>query len=101
MPGEKALLIGRRAQLYCQTELYFKKMQKAEQLYRRIQNKYYNSKWDFEKADRELAMVDGRYKVLDPPDKKKPKEIKLTTEQLLEVAAQLGIEVEGGEGDDF
>ena len=86
-------LIGEKASLYEQVTCIHKKMVKARNLFRSYEERYYKTKCEFEKVDRELAMIDGRYQVLDPPDKRKVKKVELTSEQILELAARLGIEI--------
>ena len=92
MPEEKEL-IEKRNFLYEQITCVFKKMEKARKLHHDYEIRYYKLKGKFEKIDRELAMIDGRYQVLDPPDKRKAKKVELTYEQILDIAAQLGIEI--------
>jgi integrase len=59
----------------------------------RAEMKYVKLSRRFQDYDRQLALVDGRYKVLPPHEgKKKPKkEPELTIEQIMSIAQKLGV----------
>jgi hypothetical protein len=52
-----------------------------------------NAQRSYARVDRELALVDGRHKVIKL-EKKKKKEPKLTREQVLNLAKQFGVELD-------
>jgi hypothetical protein len=53
------------------------------------------AKHSYARVDRELALVDGRHKVITLSKKKKePKQPKLTKEQVRRLAKQFGVEID-------
>ena len=68
----------------------------------RAETNYLKLSRKFQDYDRQLALVDGRYKVLPPQEKKKhqKKEPELTMEQLLRIAQKLGVQVTTEEPED-
>jgi len=74
-----------------------KKIEVASQLVTDLNHRLWKDKIVFEKLDRELAMIDGRYVKVKHVAKKEEKTInglKMTREQILELAKQLGVEVD-------
>ncbi len=61
----------------------------------RAEMKYIKLSRRFQDYDRQLALVDGRYKVLPPYEgKKKPKKApELTIEQIMRIAQRLGVQL--------
>lgn len=109
MEEEKAedkltILKGQRKLLYERVKQTYNKLNHARQLYGALEDKYWKQKSEFEECDRQLAMIDGRYKVIEPGRKPKKEEtIQLTQSQVLDIAKKLGIEVkiEGGTNETY
>lgn len=62
---------------------------------------YYEKSRVFQELDRQLAMVDGRFKKVETKDKKLKKEYNFTMEQLKAIADILNVNLEGREEDDL
>ena len=69
---------------------------RAHYLAEGLEKRYNEDKREYERIDHELALVDGRTSKLAYLEsaKKRVKERPLTTEQLKEIAAKLGIDLE-------
>jgi len=72
-----------------------KKIDVAQQLLTDLNHRLWKDKIVYEKLDRELAMIDGRYSVVRGVKMKEKKVdgMKLTREQIIELAKQFGLEV--------
>ena len=68
---------------------------RVHQLCESLEARYNSDKSDYERVDRELAMLDGRFQLVPEAAKKDRKRStpELTVEQILEIAQQLGIRV--------
>jgi hypothetical protein len=70
--------------------------ERAKKLYESLLKRYLSDKQEYESTDRQLAMLDGRFKVEEPATKsRKSKEVNidLTREQVERIAKELGIEL--------
>jgi hypothetical protein len=70
-------------------------------IFKRLKQQFHEAEDDylkkyrrFQAFDRELAMTDGRYKVIPPKQKAPIKEVSLTLEQIQNIANILSIELE-------
>lgn len=82
-------------------EEVYKRLVDAKAVYNKVEKEWIKIRNDFESLDRELAMKDGRFKIL-PSQVKKVKKVTtiedLSTEQLLKIAEQLGVDLNTNEG---
>ena len=74
------------------------KLQKAYDLVHAYEDRYYTLKAEYERLDRDLAMIDGRYEVVTGKREKTQSMDKLigrlTAAQVMHLAAELGVELE-------
>lgn len=102
--------ILRRAKIvsYEKVKKTHKRLDRVRQVYLAIEDKYICEKSNFEHLDRELAMLDGRYQILQRRKKKKTKYgttddlvAELSGDQIARIAAILGVNLkENNEGGD-
>lgn len=73
-----------------------KKLDIAKQLVTDLEHRLWKDRVVYEKLDRELAMIDGRFTVVrqSKPKDKKLDGMKLTREQIIELAKQFGLEID-------
>ena len=99
--NKEDLLRSARQESYDKIKITHRKFSIARKMYYEQGEKYFNEKREFEELDRELAMVDGRYKryAAQGPrqdERKDNKKLiaKFSADQLLRIAAALDIELE-------
>lgn len=93
---EKEVLEGQKKLLFIRLKESAKTLDLARQNACLAEKEYNKQKAEFELIDRQLAMLDGRYKKIEREVKAKGKvEVELTNEQLLLIAGQLGIDLKG------
>lgn len=98
-------LKARKSQLLEQLKVAKKKVDKSRNIFHYHEEKFYKIKKEFEAVDRELAMIDGRYRIEAPATNGKKVVVdagslllNLSKSQLARIAATLGFEIElGGE----
>lgn len=103
---KKDLLARERDEQYLKVKSLIKKLEYARNLLHLIEERYRKEKRTYEKIDRQLAMIDGRLKVLSPSDVRKKKEKEkskmakicenLTVSQIDAIAEKLGISLKKG-----
>jgi len=94
MKDEKVTLLEQREQIYNEIKKTHRKYEYVNRIFCEIKLKYEKQKFQFEKIDRDLAMIDGRYKIVAKDKRqKKQGELKLTKEQIINIANQLGVSI--------
>jgi len=99
MTDEKALSVEqlreKRRQLREEVRKTHKKLIKLCNIKYMMEEKYWKQKGQYEKVDLELAMVDGRHRIVTAGQAKvsKEKPVELTQDQLISIAKKLGIEI--------
>ena len=97
---EKAILEAELPPLRLELNKTFHKLQKAYKLMHTYEQRYQKLRAEYERKDRQLAMVDGRYQVLPPAELMKKKRttkeliVRLNKQQILHIAAELGVKLE-------
>jgi hypothetical protein len=82
--------------VHSRMRITLKKIEVAQQLLNDLNFRMMKDRVVYEKLDRELAMIDGRYHKVTTVVKKEEKKIdgfKMTREQIIELAKTLGVEV--------
>ena len=99
-PEEKALRIDDSKYemdlLHSKMSVTVKKIGHCQNILDQLNHKLWKDRMEFERIDRELAMIDGRYQVVKCPRAKKEDVVKVskfTREQILELAKQLGLDL--------
>lgn len=99
--GLEASLFSQKAVAYEQVKRTFRKLEIARKMFVSLETRYWFEKGEFEKVDRELAMIDGRYKkVKDAEEQGREKAstkkliAKLSMDQIMRIAEVLGEELE-------
>ena len=67
---------------------------RAHVLCAQLERRYRDDEHEYETVDHKLAMLDGRYKVFLPTEKHPRKQRELTLDEIMEVAAKLGISLD-------
>jgi hypothetical protein len=99
-PEEKAMKIDDARYemdlLHSKMAVTVKKISHCQNILDQLNHKLWKDRMNFERIDRELAMIDGRYQVITRCPKVKEEKVKVskfTREQILELAKQLGLDL--------
>ena len=105
-PGiEEDILRRQKLSSYERVKKVHKRLDRIRQVYLKIEDNYFREKNNFEMIDRELAMLDGRYHIVDARKRKNKKKeygttddlvAKLSKDQLAKIAAILGVNLKEG-----
>jgi len=98
--SDQEYLTRRKGELYEALKTSRFKLDKAQEMLHKFEEKHWSLKREFEDIDHQLAMIDGRYKVVKPNYSKKKVAtteelvLNMSKEKILKIAAILGFEVE-------
>jgi chromosome segregation ATPase len=81
----------RRSELFAELKELNAKIFKASQYLYKLKERHSKVATEYEELDRKLALRDGRYTVITK--KRKEVKVKLTLEQLYDIAAELGVDL--------
>ena len=68
-------------------------MREAEKVYKKKYETWMKLKIEAESIDRELAMIDGRYKKVSSKKEKRDVPMELSKQDVIELARKLGVEI--------